>query len=117
MNSDKTTHYIDVTTLLLEQGSSDVPTHGLFCVISWISFEEQGFISTCTEFPTTLSPTTATGVIILLVLIDRSIIVVALLMKLVIVTSYSRGFMTELMGSITMENRAYQGVASRTSRE
>ena len=47
---------------------------------------------------------------------DDWILAIALQTKLAIVSSYSSGLITELMGKMMIENKAYQGVASITSR-
>ena len=48
--------------------------------------------------------------------IKVEVLFVDLVMKLEISLSYNRGLIIELMGKITIENKAYQSIASITSR-
>ena len=113
MPANTTLHYIGVTIFLLEHGCPTSST----CVtsISRISFEQQGLFTLGSTFIILFSTLVHIGLIIDAIA-DWSL-TIHLLIKLVILSSYKMGFITELIGKMTIENSAYQGVASKTSRE
>ena len=83
----------------------------LITLSSIISLEQQGLFTTFTSVNVVSGA--GEGII---AIIEEWNLLVDLLMKVVILLSYNRGLITELMGKMTIENKAYQGVASITLR-